>query len=850
MKSDICNTCGLHLTCQSPFMDSEGSETPRVLVIGEAPGEAEDKRNVPFIGTAGELFRNVLTEVGFDLSELRFTNVVRCMPPANKITQPAINYCKQFALEDIETYNPEMVIVAGNSALQGIMGENGIKDWNGNVIKKDGRIYVPIYHPAYILRNKNAMDEWLDSLLKAYDALNGVFEEESAEMQMILPRTVKDVLKMQQHLSDCEKIAYDVETSTLDAYSDDDTLLAVSFAADGVMYSIPMRHPQAWWSESDYQKVEKAVIEILDEHDGKLMGQNIKFDLLHTCTQLGKLYTACDDTMLLSSLIDSAPGKHGLKRLSATYLGWYDHESAMEEYAMAHPEANVRKGGSYANMPLDILLPYSAKDSGAVVLLREILYKKLTDKQKALYDELVIEISNVLTEIELNGLVIDRYVANRYKNIYEMRAEEIYEEIIQDKLVKRMIKDKLKEPKNKKWKFNPRSSMHMVEFVYVYGKMPVTVMTKNKDKNKSVPSTKADVLVTYEDRLPILKKIHYFKVLKDALSKYLNSALTEKWLSDDGLVHTNYKVNGAETGRIASEHPNIQNTPTEEKLPGTLLEFLPIKNVFTTRFGKDGALVSLDESAMELRVFSSVSNCTPMLEAFINGRDIHTAVASKATGIPYDDVDKDTRYYYKRVNWTILYAGSANTLHKRYRIPLKKAEKLFDDYFDEFPQVKEQIESTIKSARKSGYAESAFGRRRYFTYIKSSDDSPQRAADERASVNMPIQSAASDVLMASLIIINKEIRKRGYTKEQVVIVNTVHDSIVLDCRKEVVVEISELCKDIMENIIDWAAIYMPNIDFSWLVCPLQTDAEVGSHYGNKVKLEKWLLKEKEYGIAG
>ncbi|MFA5036396.1 MAG: DNA polymerase A family protein, partial [Candidatus Izemoplasmatales bacterium] len=526
------------------------------------------------------------------------------------------------------------------------------------------------------------------------------------------------------------------------------------------------------------------------------------------------------------------------------YLGWYDHESEMDAYALEHPEANPRlkKPGSYKNMPLRILLPYSAKDSGAVVLLKDILYAKLTEMQKILYDELIMEISNLLTEIEYNGMEVDKYVAERYRLIYEMRAAELYEEFSKDKLVRRMTKDKVAE--KKKWRFNPRSSIHMVEFVYVYGKIPVTTYTKKK-----VPSTKAEVLEDYVDKIPVLKKILYYKLLLNALSKNIVPALTSKWLSDDGLVHTNFKVAGARTGRIASEDPNIQNIPTEEKAPGTLLEYLPIKNIFTSRFGEDGVLLSVDESAMELRIEAALSKCTPMLEAFKSGKDIHTAVSSMVTGIDYDRIDRDTRYYYKRVNWTIIFAGTAYTLHKRYKIPMKKAEQLFESYFDQFPQIEQFIEDSIKFACKNGYSESPFGRRRYYTYIKSTEDSPAKFADERASANMPVQSPASDIVLMSAVIIRKEMDKRGMDTKSMLMINTVHDSIVIDCRKEVVVEVAALCVEIMENIIHWAGIYMPHIDFGWLICPLKADVEVGSHYGNKIKLKDW-LKENNYGVAG
>src|SRR4030043_1660336 len=124
-SNPVCIKCGLWKSCRNPFMESSGSEEPSLLIIGEAPGEDEDYKGVPFVGKSGKYLREVLQEVGFDDTSIRYTNVVRCRPPDNKITKQAINYCSQFAVNDIEKYDPPLVFLLGNSPLN-LLGESGI----------------------------------------------------------------------------------------------------------------------------------------------------------------------------------------------------------------------------------------------------------------------------------------------------------------------------------------------------------------------------------------------------------------------------------------------------------------------------------------------------------------------------------------------------------------------------------------------------------------------------------------------------------------------------------------------------------------------------------------------------
>jgi DNA polymerase-1 len=279
---------------------------------------------------------------------------------------------------------------------------------------------------------------------------------------------------------------------------------------------------------------------------------------------------------------------------------------------------------------------------------------------------------------------------------------------------------------------------------------------------------------------------------------------------------------------LASSDPNLQNIPTKEKEPGTLLEYLPIKNIFTTSFGEDGVILTADQSGMELRTFAALSKCESMLEIHRSGKDFHKMVASNVTKIPYDDVPKPVRYKFKKVNWTLIYGGSAHTLTHLDGFPIDEAKDIVDAYFKQFPEVPEYLEKCVEFAEDHNYIESPFGRREHLYYINDNYQQKLQRADRRAAVNMPVQSSSSDLVMCGGIILNNELRKRGFRAK---IVNTVHDSIVIDLPKSELREVALLTKYCMENVVKLAPKYFPGLDFSWFNCPLHVDVESGTHYG-------------------
>ena len=278
--------------------------------------------------------------------------------------------------------------------------------------------------------------------------------------------------------------------------------------------------------------------------------------------------------------------------------------------------------------------------------------------------------------------------------------------------------------KRRIFEFNPNSHVHLKEIYFEsdYYNMPILETT-----DTGAPSTKASVMKALADEYDIVKYVRSFKLMTKAVGTYLEPAATRGWSSGDGRVRSTYNLHGTRTGRLSSSNPNMQNIPTPEKEPGTILEVLPIKNIFTHTFA-DGYLLAVDYSGMELRVFASLANCSAMLDIHRSGKDFHSMVALMARdGMNIDDISYDmiadfrkhenhVRYRYKWTNWTLLYGGDKFTLINLYGMTQEEADDTITRYYGGFPEVLEFRKYCTSFATEHGYIESPFGRRELLPY--------------------------------------------------------------------------------------------------------------------------------------
>ena len=302
---------------------------------------------------------------------------------------------------------------------------------------------------------------------------------------------------------------------------------------------------------------------------------------------------------------------------------------------------------------------------------------------------------------------------------------------------------------------------------------------------------------------PVIDKILEYRELQKLKNTYVDS-LPELVNPRTGRIHTTYNQVVAVTGRLSSDNPNLQNIPIRTERGREIRKaFVPRNNNFT--------LLSADYSQIELRVIAAMSGDEEMIKAFHSKLDIHTATAAKVYAVASKDVTSDMRRNAKMVNFGIIYGISAFGLAQRLNIPRTEAKGIIENYFAQYPKIKEYMNNNIELAKKNGYVETILGRRRYLRDINSGNHTVRGFA-ERNAINAPIQGSAADMIKIAMINIHKEFKKKKFRSKMIL---QVHDELVFDVHKDEVDDVKPIIIDKMKHAIK-------------LSVPIEVEAGTGS----------------------
>ena len=297
-------------------------------------------------------------------------------------------------------------------------------------------------------------------------------------------------------------------------------------------------------------------------------------------------------------------------------------------------------------------------------------------------------------------------------------------------------------------------------------------------------------MTALEDKNPVIGEILEFRAVKKLLSTYIESFpgyISRK----DGRVHTTFNQALTATGRLSSSNPNLQNIPIRTERGKEIRKaFVPKDN--------DGFILSADYSQIELRIMAHLSGDEHLTEAFRSGVDVHRATAAKIFGISYDEVTGDQRRIAKTANFGIMYGISSFGLAQRLGISRTDAKKIIDDYFEAFPSVRSYIGDTVESARKNGYVETIFGRRRYLPDINAKN-AVARSLAERNAVNAPIQGTSADIIKLAMINVDRRMEEAGLRSRMVL---QIHDELLFDACADEVEQLSAIVKEEMEHVTE------------------------------------------------
>lgn len=552
------------------------------------------------------------------------------------------------------------------------------------------------------------------------------------------------------------EICFDTETSSLDYFSLNIVGLSFSFNS-GTGYYIPC--------PEDFEKAKSICHKfkpVLEHASILKIGQNIKFDMLVLKRYGVEVKAPLYDTMIAHYLVEPDM-KHGMDYLSETYLG----------YTPVHIEELIgKKGknqGSMRDVPIDKIKEYAAEDADITFQLKQVLSPMVEKHEvEGVLKDIELPLIPVLADMEYEGVKIDV----DYLNVYSKELE-------QDMLKYRSAIFDIAG-----LEFNLDSPRQLGDVLFGHLKLPVDKKTATGQH-----STNEEVLSKLAQDYPIAEKILEYRELTKLKSTYVD-ALPQMVNVKTGRVHTTFNQTIASTGRLSSIGPNLQNIPIRTERGQR------VRKAFIAR-DNDHILLSADYSQIELRLAAEISGDENMLEAFRQGLDIHQATAARVYNVALGDVTKEMRSKAKMVNFGIIYAISAFGLSQRLGIPRKEAAELIENYFVQYPKLRNYMSETLEFARHNGYVKTLMGRRRYLKDINSRNFTVRGFA-EREAINSPLQGSAADLVKLAMIHIHEEFKRQNLKSKMTL---QVHDELVFDAHKDEVDLIKPIIREKMIHAI-------------------------------------------------
>ena len=473
------------------------------------------------------------------------------------------------------------------------------------------------------------------------------------------------------------------------------------------------------------------------------------FDIKETLTVTGceRLKNNRFDTTLAAYLADPDSNDYSMSRLCAQY---------------GVPEGNSIQEKSITAAALNDILSDKISETGSATVLTDI----------------EIPLATVLVAMEREGVKIDIDGIKAFGKEVSAKAEKISREIYE----------------YAGHEFNIGSPKQLGSVLFEKLALP------SAKKTKTGYSTNAEVLESLMDKHPIIPLITEYRALTKLQNTYVTGLL--KVVGEDGRVHSTFKQTETRTGRISSAEPNIQNIPVRTPLGREMRRFFTAKDGYL--------LVDADYSQIELRVLAHISGDEIMKKAFLDGVDIHTVTASQVFNQPIEWVTPDLRSKAKAVNFGIVYGIGAFSLSKDIGVSVPKASEYIRSYLSKYSGIAHYMEQTVAKAKRDGYVETMFGRRRYIKELAAKNKNLQ-AFGERVAKNTPIQGTAADIIKIAMIKVYNRLKDSGLDAKLIL---QVHDELIVEAREDCADKVAALLKEEMENAVK-------------LTVPMTVDVNVG-----------------------
>ena len=592
-------------------------------------------------------------------------------------------------------------------------------------------------------------------------------------------------------------VAVDTETTSLDAMAAD--LVGISLSVEpgracyipvahkgtGAQGSLDLGEAENEIAEAPKQISRKKVLNLLqpllEDTSVLKIGQNIKYDAL-VFLRNGITLRPVDDTMLCSFVLEGGAGKHSMDALAERHLG-------LQTIKYKDVVGTGKKQITFDYVPLEKACDYAAEDADITLRLHRQFKRQLVEeKMVAVYETIERPLISVLIGMEKVGIRVDQTMLKRLSRDFAQRLGGLEDEI------KTLAGED----------FNVGSPKQLGEILFDKLGLPGAKKTKT-----GAYQTDARVL---EDLAAgghdLATRVLDWRQLSKLKSTYTDS-LVEDVNLETGRIHTSYSMAGAQTGRLSSTDPNLQNIPIRTE------EGRKIRQAFVPKEGCK--LISLDYSQIELRVVAHMAGIDALIQAFHDGADIHAITASQVFDVPIERMEPMVRRKAKAINFGIIYGISAFGLARQLGIEQKEAKVYIEAYFERYPGIKDYMERLKAECRKSGMVETLFGRRIHLPGINDKNHMTRNYA-ERQAINAPVQGTAADIIKRAMIRVPQALQKKKLKAEMLL---QVHDELLFEAPVLEVDGVIEIISQVMENAVG------PAVSLS---VPLDVEVGVGDNW--------------------
>ena len=576
-----------------------------------------------------------------------------------------------------------------------------------------------------------------------------------------------DLERWLDKLRTAELIAFDTETTGLDYMRAAIVGVSVCVTPGEAAY-VPLAHdyPGAP-AQLDRTETLEALRPILEDPARLKVGHHLKYDA-HVLANHGiRLEGMRYDTMLESYVWNSVATQHNMDSAARHYLG-------LQTITYEEVAGKGARQIAFGQVPVEKAAEYAAEDADVTMRLHHALWPRITGLPALarLYETIEQPLVPVLQRMERHGVLVDPV---------RLRAQSA-------EIAAKLIEFARQARHEAGVEFNIDSPKQLQQVLFERLGLPVLRKTP-----KGQPSTAEDVLEELAASYPLPRTVLEYRALAKLKSTYTEK-LPELINPDTGRIHTSYHQAVAQTGRLSSTDPNLQNIPVRTP------EGRRIRQTFIAPAGH--VLVAADYSQIELRIMAHLSGDEGLLSAFAEERDVHQATAAEVFGVPHEAVSAEQRRLAKTINFGLIYGMSAFGLARQLGIDRGSAQRYVERYFQRYPGVRRFMDETRAQAREQGYVETVFGRRLYLPDIRSGNQQTRQYA-ERSAINAPMQGTAADIIKRAMIAVDAWCAG-GQAPARLIM--QVHDELVLEVDAA---SVDTVVEEVRRCMTDAAALRVP-----------------------------------------